>query len=67
MPRPAPADRRALRRKKQTGSKPAKTQRDETTKELFEQPAWAKNEVTMEKVISVSASAGERGQAGERV
>lgn len=44
-------------RKKQAAGKSGKTQKDENTKELFEQYGWAKNEVTMEKVISVSARA----------
>jgi hypothetical protein len=42
------------RRKKPAAGKGAKTGRDESTKDLFEQDGWAKNEVTMEKVMSVS-------------
>jgi len=45
---------RPCRRKKPTGGKAAKVQRDDAAKELFEQQGWAKNDVTMEKVISVS-------------
>lgn len=41
-------------RKKPAAGKGAKTGRDESTKDLFEQDGWAKNEVTMEKVMSVS-------------
>ena len=40
-------------RKKPSGGKAVKVQRDDAAKELFEQHGWAKNEVTMEKVISV--------------
>jgi len=42
-------------RKKPTGSKTAKSGKDENTKDLFEQESWSQNPVTMEKVLSVRA------------